>query len=60
MTVKQGSYALLNLHLNYRITERVQATLSVRNALDKRYWANLDYPNYGEPRNVTLALKWRL
>lgn len=60
VTVKQGSYALLNLHLNYRITERVQATLSVRNALDKRYWANLDYPNYGEPRNVTLALKWRL
>lgn len=60
VTVKQGSYALVNLHLNYRISDHVQATLSVRNALDKAYWANLDYPNYGEPRNVTLALKWRL
>lgn len=60
VTVRQGAYALVNLHLNYRISDHLQATLSVRNALDKTYWANLDYPNYGEPRNVTLALKWRL
>ena len=60
VTVKQAAYALVNLHANYRITEQVTATLSVRNAFDKRYWANLDYPNYGEPRNITASLRWRL
>jgi outer membrane receptor for ferric coprogen and ferric-rhodotorulic acid len=33
--------------------------LSVRNALDKTYWANLDYNNYGEPRFVSASVRWR-
>jgi len=31
----------------------------VRNALDKTYWANLDYNNYGEPRFVSVSLRWK-
>ena len=30
-----------------------------RNALDKTYWANLDYNNYGEPRFVSASLRWK-
>jgi outer membrane receptor for ferric coprogen and ferric-rhodotorulic acid len=59
VTVTQDAYALINGHLNYRISDHLTATLTVRNAFDKTYWATLDYPNYGEPRNLTLSLKWR-
>ncbi|MBN6152076.1 TonB-dependent siderophore receptor [Xanthomonas sp. AmX2] len=59
VTVVQDAYALLHLNANYRIGEQWTATLSVRNALDKTYWANLDYQNYGEPRFVSFSLRWR-
>jgi outer membrane receptor for ferric coprogen and ferric-rhodotorulic acid len=34
-------------------------TLAVSNALDKRDWATLDYPNHGEPRFASLTLRTR-
>ncbi len=58
VTVEQGDFALVNLFANYRFTEHLSAGLSVRNALDRSYWATLDYPNYGEPRNVSVSLRW--
>lgn len=57
VTVTQDAYALLNLHASYRINDKLSLGLSVRNALDKSYWANLDYPNYGDPRSLMLSLR---
>jgi outer-membrane receptor for ferric coprogen and ferric-rhodotorulic acid len=59
VTVKQKAYALVNLHANYRINDHLSVGLSLRNALDEHYWANLDYPNYGDPRSVMLSLRGR-
>ena len=59
VTVNQPAYALVQFNANYRISDSWTATLSVRNALDKTYWANLDYNNYGEPRFVAFSLRWR-
>ncbi|MCY1186962.1 Ferripyoverdine receptor [compost metagenome] len=58
-TVRQPAYMLVNLHANYQISDSWTATLSVRNALDKTYWANLDYNNYGEPRFISASLRWK-
>ncbi|WP_434989625.1 TonB-dependent siderophore receptor [Xanthomonas melonis] len=59
VTVVQNPYALVHFNANYRISEQWTATLAVRNAFDKTYWANLDYQNYGEPRFVSVSLRWR-
>lgn len=59
VTVTQPAYSLVQFNANYRISDRWTATLSVRNALDKTYWANLDYNNYGEPRFVAVSLRWK-
>ncbi len=59
VTVTQDGFAIVNLFANYRFTDHLTAALSVRNALDKHYWATLDYPNYGEPRSLQLSLRWR-
>jgi len=59
VTVKQDAYALVGFNANYRISDQWTATLAVRNAFDEKYWANLDYNNYGEPRFTALTLRWR-
>ncbi len=59
VTVKQDAYALVSFNANYRITDQWTATLAVRNAFDEKYWANLDYNNYGEPRFVAFTLRWK-
>jgi len=58
-TVTQGGFVLLNLHANYQLNDRFSLGVSIRNALDKTYWANLDYPNYGDPRSVMLSVRGR-
>ena len=59
VTVRQDAYALIGLHANYRISDQWTASLTVRNALNEKYWANLDYNNYGEPRFMALTLRWK-
>lgn len=56
--VTQDAFALVNFFAEYRFTERLSATVSLRNAFDKTYWATLDYPNYGEPRSVQCTVRW--
>src|SRR5690606_21380731 len=56
--VTQDAFALVNFFADYRFTDHLTATLSVRNAFDKTYWATLDYPNYGEPRSVQLTVRY--
>jgi outer membrane receptor for ferric coprogen and ferric-rhodotorulic acid len=58
ITVEQSAFALINVFANYQFTDQLTLSLSVRNATDHQYWATLDYPNYGEPRNVTATLRW--
>ena len=59
VTFTQAAYALANFHATWRFNPQLSTTLSITNAFDKTYWANVDYANYGEPRNVSLTLKWR-
>jgi outer membrane receptor for ferric coprogen and ferric-rhodotorulic acid len=59
VTVEQGAFALVNLNASYRFTKNLMLTAALRNALDKTYWATLDYPNYGEPRALSVSLRWR-
>lgn len=57
VTVDQEAYALVNLFANWKLNEQLSLGLSVRNLFDKAYWANLDYPNYGDPRSVMVTLR---
>ncbi len=56
--VTQDPFALVNFFANYRFTDNLSATFSVRNAFDETYWATLDYPNYGEPRSFQLTVRY--
>ena len=58
-TVEQSSFALVNVFATYRFTDNLSLSANVRNALDHKYWATLDYANYGEPRNFTTSLSWK-
>ena len=57
--IKQSPFGLLNLNASWRFTESTSVNLAVNNALDKSYWATLDYANYGEPRFISLTLRTR-
>lgn len=58
-TVSQAPFGLLNLNASWRFSEATTLHLAMTNALDKRYWATLDYANYGEPRYVSATLRTR-
>jgi outer membrane receptor for ferric coprogen and ferric-rhodotorulic acid len=58
-TVEQSSFALVNVFASYRFTDNLLLSANVRNATDHKYWATLDYANYGEPRNFTVSLNWK-
>lgn len=55
--VTQSPFGLLNLNASWRFSEATTINLAVTNALDKTYWATLDYANHGEPRFVSLTLR---
>ncbi len=57
--ITQSPFGLLNLNASWRFTESTSLNLAVTNALDKTYWATLDYANYGDPRFVSLTLRTR-
>ncbi|UUA73438.1 TonB-dependent siderophore receptor [Cellvibrio sp. QJXJ] len=59
-TFTQDSYLLTNLYATWNFNESWTASLSATNVFDEIYWANIDYANYGEPRNVSLTVKWKL
>lgn len=56
--VSQDAFALVNFFADYRFTDHLSATFSLRNAFDETYWATLDYPNYGEPRSFQLTVRY--
>jgi len=60
---EQEAYALFSLHGGYAVTPKVSVAISVNNLFDKTYYARVGGPNtyntYGDPRNVTVALRTR-
>lgn len=59
-TFTQDAYVLANLYATWRFSDSWSASLSATNVFDETYWANIDYANYGEPRNVSFTVKWKL
>ncbi|NQE61330.1 TonB-dependent siderophore receptor [Caulobacter sp. RHG1] len=59
----QAPYALLSLHGGYALNDKVSVSASLNNTFDKVYYARVGGPNtyntYGDPRNVTVALRAR-
>lgn len=56
-TLTDGNRALVNLNATWAFNDDYSLTAAVTNLTDKRYWANLDYANYGEPCRYTLSFK---
>lgn len=58
---EQGAYAVVAAQLGYRFSKNLSGTLTVNNLFDKAYFTRIQgtntYMSYGEPRNVTLALR---
>ncbi|MGV3679392.1 MAG: TonB-dependent siderophore receptor [Acidovorax sp.] len=57
VTVKQSPTAILGLRASWKFSPKLSATLAVNNVTNKKYWANLDYGNYSDPRNVSLTMR---
>jgi hypothetical protein len=49
--------AILNLRASWQFNPKLSATLAVNNVTNQKYWANLDYGNYADPRNVSVTLR---
>lgn len=56
---QQDAYMLINLYASWRFNKSWNSTLSITNATDETYWANIDYANYGEPQNISFTVKWQ-
>ena len=57
MTVKQSPKAILNLRASWQFNPKVSATPAANNVTNLKYWANLYYGNYADPRNVSGTLR---
>ena len=57
VTVKQSPTALLNLRASWQFSRELSATVALNNVTNRKYWANLDYGNYADPRNLSLTLR---
>jgi outer membrane receptor for ferric coprogen and ferric-rhodotorulic acid len=60
VTVKQKSYAVLDLTASVDVTEKVRATLNLKNVGDRKYYRSLQWNQayYAAPRNVSLRLDY--
>ncbi|WMJ68553.1 TonB-dependent siderophore receptor [Stenotrophomonas sp. 24(2023)] len=61
--IQQDAFYLLNLAAGYRFNANFSAQVNVNNLLDKKYYNNVGFYNgvyWGEPRNVTVTLRWKL
>jgi len=61
--IEQDAFYLVNLSAGYRFNENFSAQLNINNVLDKAYYNNVGFYQgvyWGEPRNVTMTLRWKL
>lgn len=59
---EQEAYALVNVMARYQVSENLSAQLNVDNLFDKTYYSQIGFYTqlaYGEPRNVSLKLKYQ-
>lgn len=57
VTVTESPVALLNLRATWQFNPKLSTTLAINNLTNQKYWTNLDYGNYGDPRNVSLTVR---
>ncbi|MEE4452992.1 TonB-dependent siderophore receptor [Novosphingobium resinovorum] len=60
--LKVKPYALVNLMTRYQLQNGLSAQVNVENLFDKKYYSQIGFYNqlaYGEPRNVTLTLRYQ-
>ncbi|WKL55773.1 TonB-dependent siderophore receptor [Asticcacaulis sp. ZE23SCel15] len=59
-TVTQGSYAIVDLMGRIKLTDKVGATLNVKNAFDEKYFGSLMWSQsfYGASRSVMVSLDY--
>lgn len=60
--LKVENYALVNLMARYQLQNGLSAQVNVENLFDKTYYSQIGFYNqlaYGEPRNVTLTLRYQ-
>jgi len=60
--LEQEAYALVDLMARYDLNEQLSMQLNVDNLLDKTYYSQIGFFGqlaYGEPRNVSLNLKYQ-
>jgi len=59
--IRQGGYALANLHAVYELNEHVEVQYNLDNIFDRKYIQTIGNDNYwnfyGEPRNFNVALR---
>lgn len=61
--IPQGGYALLDLMARYAFNDSLSLQLNLDNALDRKYYRNVGFYDsvyWGEPRNWSLTLRWKL
>lgn len=60
-TIRQGSYATVQLHGRYDFNDQLALTVNVGNATDHKHHQSLywDQSYYAAPRNITAAIQWR-
>jgi len=60
-TIRQSGFSLIGLNAKYQIDPKTELTFAISNLFDKTYRAYLesrDYSTFGEPRKLSLNLKY--
>ncbi|MET4575065.1 TonB-dependent siderophore receptor [Ottowia thiooxydans] len=61
-TIRSGGLLLVGLMAKYQITPKTELVMAVSNLFDRKYRAYLEnkyYSTFGEPRRITINLKYR-
>ncbi|ESQ80375.1 TonB-dependent siderophore receptor [Asticcacaulis sp. YBE204] len=59
-TIKQEAYSVVDLFGSVRVTDKVRASLNVKNAFDEKYWGGLRWGQsfYAAPRSAIVSLDY--
>jgi outer membrane receptor for ferric coprogen and ferric-rhodotorulic acid len=61
VTIRQDSYAIINLMARYEINNKTSINVNLNNITDEKYLTSLYWTQsyYGAPRNVMVSLNWK-
>jgi len=58
---EQPAYWLLDLMARYPVTDTLSVSANINNVLDKHYNRSMwGYADYGDPRNFSISVRWRM